>query len=95
MPCGGIFPVTVREEYIGDLDARCWQCSHMMAADIPASFCEEWDTFLHDRCIDAFLLTEEGRIVIDHGHEIVRRAEVPPTVNEREYRGATEVRGEA
>jgi hypothetical protein len=93
MPCGGIFPVGL-PTYI-DLNTRCWTCSKPMTETEPFSFCEEWDTFLHDRCIDAFLLTEEGRIVIDHGHEIVRRTEVTPTVNEREYRGATEAQGEA
>ena len=76
MPCGGIYPVEPPEdEHVAYADGnlRCWQCNKPMSRDIPASFVEEWDSFIHDHCIDAFLLTEEGRIVIDHGHDIERR----------------------
>jgi hypothetical protein len=30
----------------------------------------EWDSVIHKGCIEAFLKTEEGQIVIDHNHHI-------------------------
>lgn len=34
-------------------------------------FCHEWDTYIHARCVPVFLQTDEGQIVIDHGHEVI------------------------
>jgi hypothetical protein len=80
MPCGGIYPVDVSRWAVALApgDASCWQCGKGLSSDIPASFCEEWDTFLHDACIDAFLASDEGQIVIGHGHEIIRRTDNAP-----------------
>jgi hypothetical protein len=70
MPCGGIYPV---ENAFSSAVEQCWQCSKPILPTEDASFCEEWDTFLHDRCIDAFLKSEEGEIVLLHKHEVERR----------------------
>ena len=56
MPCGGIFPIKK--------SGKCWVCDKSGAKH----FCEEWDAFIHARCVPKFLQTEEGQIVIDHGH---------------------------
>jgi hypothetical protein len=60
MPCGGIFPF--------EASGICWQCR------LPESthFCEEWDCYLHEGCINSFLESPEGKIVLSHGHEIIR-----------------------
>ena len=34
---------------------------------------EEWDSCLHRDCILPFLKTDEGQIVIEHGHTIIAR----------------------
>ena len=75
MPCGGIYPV--RGSWVeqlpnppGKVDIRCWQCGK--STPVPTHFCDEWDTFLHAECIDAFLNSEEGRVVMEHGHEVIR-----------------------
>lgn len=70
MPCGGIYPMKA------DGPVECWfalyselrpkQCDN----SVPELFCEEWDTFLHVKCLINFLTTEEGRCVMAHGHEI-------------------------
>ena len=60
MPCGGIYPVK-------DAPAHpCWQCNELGADH----WLEEWDAVIHKDCIEAFLKTEEGQIVIDHNHHI-------------------------
>lgn len=78
MPCGGIYPLAVH--FAGPMLDRsnpshaCLYCGrHDDAAGEPVShFCDEWDCYLHASCIDGFLLTEEGRIVLAHGHEVIR-----------------------
>lgn len=60
MPCGGIYPDR------NEAGHKCFSC-HKEGAD---HFCEEWDCFLHGECVPAFLATEEGKIVIAHGHDI-------------------------
>jgi hypothetical protein len=59
MPCGGIRPVSD--------NGICWQCQK----DGAKHFCEEWDTFIHGVCVPEFLLTDEGKVVIDHGHLVI------------------------
>lgn len=61
MPCGGIYPVET-----SDQTGRCW-FDDGSGAEL---FCEEWDTFLHVRCLLEFLGTEEGRCLLSHGHMI-------------------------
>jgi len=63
MPCGGIYPAKV--------EAGDGECMHCGKEDpIPTLYCEEWDCFLHVDCVPDFLETDEGLIVLDHGHEI-------------------------
>lgn len=73
MPCGGIYPLTHHwaAQYLGNSAADwCFYCHK--AEPLPTHFVEEWDAFLHGECIDAFLETREGKIVLEHGHEVVR-----------------------
>jgi hypothetical protein len=63
MPCGGIYPMKADPEL---------QCFHCNGANADHSV-EEWDSFLHGRCIVPFLMTDEGAIVLEHGHEVVMR----------------------
>lgn len=60
MPCGGIYSVAVGP------NQRCFVCN----APDSELFCDEWDCFLHRRCLGAFLISEEGRVVTAHGHAI-------------------------
>jgi len=59
MPCGGI-------NYFGGESDECWVCGK----DGAKHFCFEWDTFIHGKCVPDFLISDEGRIVIEHGHEV-------------------------
>lgn len=64
MPCGGIYPggpCGPEDDY------PCWVCREK-ECDL---FCDEWDTPLHSRCVAKFLESDEGRIVLAHGHEVV------------------------
>ena len=65
MPCGGIFP------FSGTSDERCFYCNK------PGTDheCIEWDSVLHGRCIEAFLRTDVGQCVMNHGHEVIRGTE--------------------
>lgn len=73
MPCGGIWPLAkVNGKWAGDPELRCWQCNRSGADH----FCEEWDTGLHGKCIAEFLETEEGKVVVNHGHQVRRYDEV-------------------
>ena len=74
MPCGGIYPVP--GSWVADLPkppnskpTRCWQCHK--SEPTPEHFCDEWDTFIHARCVAAFLQGEEGKIVISHEHSVL------------------------
>lgn len=62
MPCGGIFPVDPKEAG----RHSCFHC-HKLGCD---HFLIEWDSFLHKGCVRPFLETEEGIIVVRHGHLI-------------------------
>jgi hypothetical protein len=66
VPCGGVYPIIPATHK----NARCWQCGLTAAAKPLDHFCDEWDTYIHRDCIPAFLATDEGRIVLDHGHEV-------------------------
>ena len=37
---------------------------------LPDFFIDEWDAYIHSECVPSFLQTEEGRIVLEHGHEV-------------------------
>lgn len=64
MPCGGIHPLgwenPARDKY------KCGQCGKPK----PDCFVMEWDDFIHSECVPAFLETEEGKIVLEHKHEV-------------------------
>jgi hypothetical protein len=61
MPCGGIYP-------IGRVDpCPCLVCGELGTDH----FCDEWDCYLHGRCVYPFLKTLEGQCVLDHGHTVI------------------------
>ena len=45
----------------------CWVCNKRGAMH----FCDEWDTFIHARCVPMFIQTEEGQILIHHKHAVI------------------------
>lgn len=68
MPCGGIYPAPA----FGGPDALaesgpCWEC-RKYGCEL---WVEEWDTPLHEKCLDAFMLTGEGAILLEHGHTVM------------------------
>jgi len=63
MPCGGIYPVSD-----GPAHGKCWVC--YSDDPEPMLFCEEWDTFLHAKCVLKFLNSKEGKIVLLHKHPV-------------------------
>ena len=67
MPCGGIYPVTDKDK------GWCFGCGATLDGSELCSFVEEWDALIHDRCIDSFLTSPDGQLVISHGHDIIRR----------------------
>lgn len=67
MPCGGIFPIkdSFVEPYLKDY--LCGTCNKNLATH----YCEEWDNALCKDCIEPFLKSEEGLIMLQHGHEVI------------------------
>jgi len=72
MPCGGIFPT----DNIGERESRliveggpCWKCGK--DPSVQSHYCMEWDCVLCRDCVLPFLETDEGKIVLAHGHEII------------------------
>lgn len=63
MPCGGI------DKYLDVAPGKCYQCGK----DGADHYCEEWDCMLHAKCVMAFLATDEGKVVIEHGHTVTIR----------------------
>lgn len=87
MPCGGIYPVgagliishgpgTIKDK-LGAPQGGCWVCGHGGCEH----FCDEWDTYIHARCVAAFLQTEEGQCVIEHGHIVILNFSVEEAPN--------------
>jgi hypothetical protein len=74
MPCGGIYPI--KGSFVEPIEAQadpahpmvCWTCGK--SDPKPTFWCEEWDTPIHRECIPEFLTTDEGRIVLNHGHMV-------------------------
>lgn len=66
MPCGGIYPAVQREG-----TETCFLCQKPISEDRYYE-CIEWDCSLHVKCLDPFLTTIEGKIVLMHEHEVVR-----------------------
>jgi hypothetical protein len=84
-PCGGVFPL--KHHFAGPmLDTSdpahgCWQCRKVDPP--PDLFCDEWDTYLHSgACLAAFLASEEGRLVIEHGHDVLQSEDVYERIKE-------------
>lgn len=67
MPCGGIFPTMFGAIPTGE----CIQCGDPVRPNDAGLFVEEWDAVLHRSCLGYFLCSEEGEVVLLHGHEIV------------------------
>jgi hypothetical protein len=71
MPCGGIFPI--KGSWVEAMEekaphpAKCWQCNKPGCDH----WCEEWDTAIHGGCVEAFLKTEEGLLVLSHRHPVI------------------------
>jgi hypothetical protein len=63
MPCGGIYPMRDIPKEI-----ECFYCGDIGTTHM----IEEWDAFIHERCIDDFLKTPEDEIIISHGHLITK-----------------------
>jgi hypothetical protein len=59
MPCGGIGPTDGKGE-----------CTFMCGKPDAVHFMYEWDTYIHARCVMGFLSTQEGQILITHGHTV-------------------------
>lgn len=76
MPCGGIYPYSPldRGRSIDEPShtGECWVCGK----DGAQHFCDEWDTYIHARCVPAFLQTREGELVIEHGHDVYLKFDV-------------------
>lgn len=70
MPCGGIYPLSEAKgtitEKLSPIQGGCWVCGMGGAHH----FCDEWDTYIHARCVPIFLLGREGQCVIHHEHTI-------------------------
>jgi hypothetical protein len=64
MPCGGIFPVYTNGAVI---DEPCWFCNKR-GCDL---MCMEWDSVIHSGCVPKFLESEEGQIILNHGHQVI------------------------
>jgi hypothetical protein len=76
MPCGGIYSINAHwsAAYLKHTNSDCFQCTKQVKAKRDL-FVEEWDAYLHRKCLGAFLKSPEGEIVIKHGHEIIITAE--------------------
>ncbi len=70
-PCGGVWPCKPLKEYISP-DWHCFFCHKWEDKDgkLPDHHCEEWDAMLHGGCVEEFLKTDDGKLVIDHNHLI-------------------------
>ena len=68
MPCGGIWPASPQglKDFVGP-EGRCFHCHELG----PDHWVEEWDAFIHGKCVESFLDTDEGDIVISHQHIVL------------------------
>jgi len=68
MPCGGIHPIKGSwcEAYVNP-KIPCIHCGKGKC-DL---FCMEWDGPLHSACVEDFLKTEDGKVILAHKHEVV------------------------
>jgi len=68
MPCGGIYPIA--GSWVAPYADRRMRCFHCNKVGVDL-WCEEWDAPIHRACVESFLQTPDGEIVIKHGHSIV------------------------
>lgn len=67
MPCGGIYPADGRGFIqLPETGIHCYVCGKPNARH----FCDEWDCGIHARCVPDFLKSNEGKVVINHAHEV-------------------------
>lgn len=69
MPCGGIYPIP-HDDPGGSGTERCYYCNE--GAPIVTHYVEEWDAVIHKDCIDDFLKTPDGLLIIRHGHKVIK-----------------------
>jgi len=74
MPCGGIYPITPKHPF-GEMHGKsnydnCFHCNKEIKSE-DLMFCDEWDCYLHRDCVMDFLKSEDGQVVLLHGHEVV------------------------
>lgn len=70
MPCGGIWKVANRADRKFHEGGRCFQCNKPFDNSETLYFVSEWDAVVHGSCIHAFLLSDEGKTVLEHKHMI-------------------------
>lgn len=74
MPCGGIWPLKPDHDYAkmhgNSAFDECFYCNKDIQPE-DLMWCEEWDCYLHRDCVVPFLKTDEGLIVLKHGHIVV------------------------
>lgn len=66
MPCGGIFSTVYGRPMLA---GSCFQCGKW-TDEWDGLFVEEWDAVIHRECLGLFLCSEEGKVVMEHGHAI-------------------------
>lgn len=68
-PCGGIYPI--KDSWLEPLVScgECFLCN--LDTNTTDLWIEEWDAPLHRNCLETFMKTEEGQIIIKHGHSVV------------------------
>jgi hypothetical protein len=66
---GGIHPIKGTKQGYQHLPAEKRICCHCGLGDA-RHYCMENEKFIHAHCAPAFLQTDEGRIIINHGHTV-------------------------
>lgn len=69
MPCGGISGGQIYGMF--QIKGECFQCYMDILEPDDGLFVEEWDCVIHRNCLGNFLLTDEGKVVMNHGHSIM------------------------
>lgn len=65
MPCGGLYPVRASTDPVD----WCLGCGKYSNVEHPLDhFVEEWDGYVSGKCAKQYLETDEGKIVLSHGH---------------------------
>lgn len=76
MPCGGIYPVYIEggvHPFLPGAQPGCFVCGGEWPKsdlDFHVYFCDEWDCWIHRKCVHQFLVSPEGLCVLRHGHTI-------------------------